>query len=234
MRPSAIQRPPFLKGIRSKTAAGPLPYDVPAFRAGLDLAIRTPITFFVGENGSGKSTLLEAIARNIGFPVSGGSRDNHYDSRVEVDDFHTRFTFSWLPRVTNGFFFRAESFRAFADYVDDMGPAMTETYGGSLHARSHGESFLSLFERRLGHDRPAVYLLDEPEAALSPARQERFLDLLRRWQDSGRVQAIIASHAPILMSFPEATILHFGPDGIEPRRFEETDHYRVTRRYLGG
>ena len=140
---------------------------------------------------------------------------------------------SWLPKVGKGFFLRAESFFDFASYIDEMGPEGQEPYGGkSLHARSHGQSFFALFENRLRGARQAIYLLDEPEAALSPHRQIEFLGLLRAWEEPGNLQMIIATHSPIIMSYPGATLLSFDGGRIRPIEYTETDHYRVTRRFL--
>ena len=130
------------------------------------------MTFFVGENGSGKSTLLEAVADVLGFNPEGGGRDHQdRDERDDRDDLASALKLSWLPKVTDGFFMRAESFFNFASYLDQV--STLERYGGrSLHEQSHGESFLALFANRF--DR-GIYLLDEPEAALSPQRQLAFL-----------------------------------------------------------
>ena len=205
-----------------------------------------PITLFVGENGSGKSTVLESIASLAGFHQYGGSqqhqlygRRRRYADEDEIDGKEERgppgrflakaLRPAWLPRVTNGFFFRAESFFSLATYIDDEGASRRD---GPLHQMSHGESFLSLFTDRLGGGRPSLYLLDEPEAALSPARQLVFTCLMRRWEEEGNVQAIIVTHAPILMAYPGARLLEFRRGRIRRVEFEETEHYQVMRNFF--
>lgn len=137
----------------------------------LDLTKR--VTFFVGENGSGKSTLLEGIADLCGFNPAGGGRNNTYDVDASESALSEHLRLSWMPKVTNGFFLRAESFYHFASHIDQLGGNALNSYGGkSLHQQSHGESFLSLFLNRF--QGKAIYLLDEPEAALSPQRQLTF------------------------------------------------------------
>jgi predicted ATPase len=213
-----------------------------------EMSFDRPITLFVGENGSGKSTLLEGIASLAGFHPYGGSRSHQIYRRArhnEEDDdeliadedepeppgrtLAKALRPAWLPRISNGFFFRAESFFNVASYFDDI----NKRHGHSnLHQQSHGESFLSLFKDRLGGGRPSLYLLDEPEAALSPARQLVFVCLMRRWEEEGNVQAIIATHAPILMAYPGARLLEFRRGRIREVEFEETEHYQVMRNFF--
>jgi predicted ATPase len=213
-----------------------------------EMSFDRPITLFVGENGSGKSTLLEGIASLAGFHQYGGSqqhqvyarRRHRHDDEDEIDDegqvrgpparvLAKALRPAWLPRVSNGFFFRAESFFRLAAYIDDAGASRDD---GPLHQMSHGESFLSLFKDQLGGGRPSMYLLDEPEAALSPARQLVFVCLMRRWEEEGNVQAIIATHAPILMAYPGARILEFRRGRIREVHFEETEHFQVMRNFF--
>ncbi|EES74605.1 MULTISPECIES: AAA family ATPase [Paenibacillus] len=203
------------------------PFSLPLVRKMNKLHLRRPVTFFVGENGSGKSTLLEGIAYQCGFNPAGGGRNNVYEVDRSESALGDYLRLSWNPKVTNGFFLRAESFYSFASHIDDV--AATRAYGGvSLHSQSHGESFLSLFKYRFGSR--GIYLLDEPEAALSPARQ---LSLLRIIHDlSDRAQFIIATHSPILMGYPDADILNFDGDQLGRIRYEDTDHYQITRRFL--
>lgn len=201
-------------------------------QAGFSLDFISPITILVGENGSGKSTLLEALAASAGFPALGGSQHHRPGSEGPENALARALRLSWLPKISNGFFFRAESFFGLASYIDEV--ADLGNYGGlHLHRQSHGESFLALFDNRLGANQRALYLLDEPEVALSPTRQLAFLRLLWDWQKSGQVQAIIATHSPILMSLPGATLLSLDGDVIRPVRPEETEHYRVMRSFLG-
>ncbi|MGG1594001.1 AAA family ATPase [Terribacillus saccharophilus] len=205
------------------------PYSIPAIKKLDELELTNPVTFFVGENGSGKSTLMEAIADICGFNTAGGGRNNTYDLEASEAALSDHIRLSWLPKVTNGFFLRAESFYHFASHIDDIGSI--QAYGGrSLHHQSHGEAFLSLFQNRFGGK--AIYLLDEPEAALSPQRQLTFLRIIHDLEKSGEVQFIIATHSPILLGYPGAEILHFSEDGIKSIDYEETEHYQITRGFL--
>lgn len=215
-----------------------------------EMSFDRPITLFVGENGSGKSTLLEGIATLAGFHPYGGSQQHQLHGRRSWDDeeeeagerdeddheaeppgrvLMNALRPAWLPKVTTGFFFRAESFFNVATYLDEEGRPRAD---GPLHQMSHGESFLSLFKDQLGGGRPSMYLLDEPEAALSPARQLVFACLMRRWEEEGNVQAIIATHAPILMAYPGARLLEFRRGRIREVDFEETEHFQVMRAFF--
>jgi predicted ATPase len=204
------------------------PFTIPTIQNLESIEFKTNVTFFVGENGSGKSTILEAIAYQCGFHTAGGSKNNTY----EVDAAHSvlgdHLRLSWMPKITNGFFLRAETFYQFASHIDTL-PASLPSYGGrSLHEQSHGEAFLSLFKHRFG--KKAIYLLDEPEAALSPARQ---LALLRIIKDLDKdAQFIIATHSPILLGYPDAQILSFDDQPLGEIRYEDTLHYIVTKRFL--
>lgn len=196
-------------------------------RAGLDL--HDPVTFLVGENGMGKSTLLEAIAVAWGFNPEGGTINFNFSTRDSHSGLWQKLRLTKGVRFPkDGFFLRAESFYNVATQVDELG--YSGYYGGSsLHERSHGESFLALVNNRFsGH---GLYLLDEPEAALSPRGQLALLccihDLVQL--DS---QFIIATHSPLLMAFPGAELLLLDEEGIAPREFRDTDHYNLTRRFL--
>jgi len=204
------------------------PFSIPAIQSLQTLEFKSNVTFFVGENGSGKSTLLEAIAYQCGFHTAGGGRNNYY----EVDAAHSalgeHIRLSWLPKITNGFFLRAETFYHFASYLDTL-PESLRYYGGrSLHEQSHGEAFLSLFTHRFR--KKAIYLLDEPEAALSPARQLALLRIIKDLEKEA--QFIIATHSPILLGYPNAQILNFDAQPISEIRYEETMHYILTRKFL--
>lgn len=229
-------RAPFLKRITllpEKADLRVFPFDtLPFLRGGeFSLTLPTPITMLVGENGSGKSTLIEAIAKAAGFPALGGSQDHVPGGDRGSHSLASALRLSWLPRVPNGFFFRAESFFSLASYIDDV--ANLGFYGGRrMHQQSHGESFLALFHNRLESSARAIYLLDEPEVALSPTRQLAFLRILREWQLSGQIQAIIATHSPILMALPGAELLSLDGDAIHPVQLQETEHFRVTRAFL--
>jgi predicted ATPase len=208
--------------------AAQYPFTVPALQGGIDLPFPSPVTFLVGENGSGKSTLLEAIAECCGFNPEGGSRDHQRSADAEPSALASALRLAWLPKVSEGFFLRAESFFNFATYLD--GVSTLELYGGrSLHAQSHGESFLTLFANRFSQ---GLFLLDEPEAALSPQRQLSFLRVIHDLTTSGRGQFIIATHSPILLAFPGATLYSFSDEGIRPIAFSDCEHVQLTRNFL--
>ncbi len=172
---------------------------------------------------------MEAVADKCGFHTAGGGRNNTYDVEASESALGDYIRLSWLPKVTSGFFLRAESFYNFASHIDAVGAA--DSYGGqSLHNQSHGESFLSLFLNRF--HKKAIYLLDEPEAALSPQRQLSFLRILHDLSASGECQFIIATHSPILLGYPGASILSFDDGDIQEIDYEDTDHYQITSYFL--
>lgn len=227
----------FLKTVTLKDEIVPntanYPFSIPALAQLNELTFEHAVTFFVGENGSGKSTLLEGMADQIGFNPAGGSKQNFqaYDVHAAESALGEYLRLSWMPRVTEGFFLRAETFYQFASHIDDVDETGYRDYGGkSLHAQSHGESFFSLFQHRFKEN--AIYLLDEPEAALSPNRQLAFLRLMHDLLKEGNVQFIIATHSPILLGYPDAQIYHFDETGIESVAYTETEHYQVTSYFL--
>ena len=229
---------PFLKTITllpDEAAWDCFPFDRFGFLKSKNfrLDFSTPVTFFIGENGTGKSTILEAIAKVCGFHLGGGGSDHqlHETSDQSESVLADSLRPSWLPKVSKGFFFRSDTFTDVARYLDDVGNPGAG--GGLLHEQSHGESLLSLFADRFGTSERCMYLLDEPENALSPTRQMSFLRLLHDWEASGNAQMIVATHSPIIMSYPGATILSFDGDIIEPVEYEETEHYRITKAFLG-
>jgi predicted ATPase len=227
---------PFLKGIRTipdMVMPDKYPFTIPVFAGGLDIEFTHNVTFLVGENGSGKSTLLEAIAEDCGFNPSGGSRNHSYQHVDTESDLASALRLSWYPKVTTGFFLRAESFFNFASYIDEVerdDPSILDAYGGkSLHRQSHGESFLSLFTN---HFHQGIYLLDEPEAALSPNRQLSLLAILHELESSGRAQFIIATHSPMLICYPGSCILSLDGGSIHEVDYRETDQYRLMKDFL--
>ncbi|EZH65164.1 ATPase AAA [Bacillaceae bacterium JMAK1] len=225
----------FLKKISLLRATIPsfnnFPFSIPVIKNLHELNIEKNITFLVGENGSGKSTLLEAIADVCEFNTAGGGRNNNYDVHASEAVLGDYIRLSWLPKVTNGFFLRAESFYNFASHIDDVDEVGFRDYGGrSLHHQSHGESFISLFLHRFKGK--AIYLLDEPEAALSPTRQLSFLRIMHDLVSEGNSQFIISTHSPILLGYPDADILSFDDNHISKIGYEETDHYQITKAFL--
>jgi predicted ATPase len=211
------------------------PFNLPFVR-GLDLGLDQPVTFFVGENGSGKSTLLEAIADLCGFHVGGGGSGDLYTQHEGSSELARALRPRFRHRPHDGFFFRAETLVNFAtlleqrerdpDFIGD--PYMR--YGGrSLHHRSHGEAFLDVFQHRI---RDGLFLVDEPEAALSPQRQLALLYLLRDHVKRGQTQFIIATHSPILLTFPGAVIVDFDDGALRQVALQDTKHYQITRGIL--
>ena len=222
---------PFLHRIASlpeKVDPKVYPFNIPAFAPGIDLSFRNKVTFFVGENGSGKSTLLEALAECCGFNPEGGSRDHHRESFADRSPLAQALRLSWRPKVAEGFFMRAESFYNFATYLDGVSNLIA--YGGkSLHEQSHGESFMALFANRFEQ---GIYLLDEPEAALSPQRQLSFLRIIHDLATPGHAQFLIATHSPIILSYPGATLYSLDGHGMNEVSYRETKHFLITRDFL--
>lgn len=220
----------------------PLPPDsylntLPAVKVLLEgnrLAFPKDVTFLVGENGTGKSTLLEAIAVAYGFNAEGGTRNFNFSTRSTHSELYQYLTVSRASYPRDGFFLRAESFYNVASNIEDLdrlpGPSILDSYGGvSLHKQSHGESFLTLVQNRFGGK--GLYLLDEPEAALSPTRLLTLMAQIHQLvQDDS--QFIIATHSPILMAFPDACLYQLSETGITQVDYRETEHYCLTKRFL--
>ena len=207
------------------------PLSIPSIKSMDQIELKKSVTFFVGENGSGKSTLLEGIADVCGFNTASGGKDHTYDVHASSSDLAEHLRLSWLPKVSNGFFLRAESFYNFATYLEEVDTTGYRKYGGeSLHRQSHGEAFLSLFLHSFKEQ--SIFLLDEPEAALSPSRQLTLLRILHDLTMNGQAQFIIATHSPILLGYPDADILSFDEGQISPIDYENTDHYQIMKYFL--
>ncbi len=199
--------------------------DIPALASLKTLTFHSNVTFFAGDNGTGKSTLLEALAQALGFNPEGGTRNYRFSTWQEASPLEGALRLvRGYRRASPGYFFRAESFynvaTATAGYNDGTMP--------DYHARSHGESFLDFLER---YDRTGIYLMDEPEAALSPQRQLSLLGYIHDRAEEGS-QFIIATHSPILLGLPGAEILSFDGEDIAPCAWEDTVSVRITRMFL--
>jgi predicted ATPase len=209
------------------------PFTVPAIRALKRIEIRSRVVFFVGENGSGKSTLLEAIAAHYGFGLEGGNRNTRFattQSVSSIEPLRKALRIAFTKRTGKGFYLRAESFFNLATYVDDVGVAWA--YGGpSLHEQSHGESFFAILENRI--ESTGLYLMDEPETALSPQRQLAMLAMLHGIaRGNDEIQFVIATHSPILLAYPDAQILSFDDGELCEITYRETQPYRLLSGFL--
>jgi len=209
------------------------PFTVPAIRRLEELTLRSQVVFFAGENGSGKSTLLEAIAAHYGFGREGGTRsfgNNSTESNLSIEPLVKALRLAFTVRTGAGFFLRAESLFNVATAIDDLG--VTEYYGGrSLHTRSHGETFFTIMDLKM--HRAGLFLLDEPEAALSPQRQLAFLVLMHETVKAHRdAQFIISTHSPVLLGFPGAQILSFDDERLREISYEETAPLQIVRRFV--
>ena len=231
----------YLTAVRLKRDAVPgfdrYPFAIPEVRELERLELHPKVTFLIGENGSGKSTLLEAIAEKWGFNAEGGTKNFNFATQASHSELHDLLVLERSKfRAHDGFFLRAESFYNVATEVDrlDKEPGsrlpFINNYGGvSLHRRSHGEAFLALMNHRFHGD--SLFILDEPESALSPQRQMTALVLMHRLI-ADNCQFLIATHSPILLSYPDAWIYECGESGIQRVAYEDTAHFRVTRDFL--
>lgn len=223
----------FLRSIRLERERVPsfdeYPFSIPAITALDDIALDPRVTFFVGDNGSGKSTLVEAIAVLAGFNAEGGTNNFSFSTRRSESVLRQYMRIARGPqRPRSQFFLRAESYFNVATEIERIG--VVDSYGGvSPHEQSHGESFLALLNHKFRDH--GLYILDEPEAALSPQRQLSMLARMRTLVDEGS-QFLIATHSPILMAFPDALIYHLSPKGIERVAYEDTEHFLITRDFL--
>jgi predicted ATPase len=224
---------PFLKRVWLNPEMAPrddYPFCLPIFRNAFELEFDKPITIIVGENGTGKSTILEGIARMAGFDDAGGGqgyRPVDHSRAIEASggQLGAWLRAAWLPKVARGWFFRAETFFSVARYLDEVGSPTAD-----FLSHSHGEGFLRFFQERCQSQ--GIFIFDEPESALSPSRQVEFLKLLRAMDESKKSQVIMATHAPMLMAYPGATLLRLTPAGLAPTTLEETDHYRLMRDFM--
>jgi predicted ATPase len=232
---------PYLKRIWLEPTLIPdreaYPFCLPFLHDDFSLSFDRAITIIVGENGTGKSTLLEGIGVLAGYDEAGGGKgyapvDHSWALEKMGGQLSSALRASWLPKITNGWFFRAESFFSVARYLDQV--AQEYPMGGppppDFLSHSHGEGFLRFFEERC--QRQGIFIFDEPESALSPTRQMEFLKLLYRMDRSQRCQVIMATHSPVLMAYPNATLLQFTKYGLEPTTLRQTNHYRAMREFF--
>lgn len=205
------------------------PFCLPFLKNDFELNFDRAITIIVGENGAGKSTLLEGIAALAGYDEAGGGKgyqpvDHSNALEVMGGELSEALRAAWLPKVTEGWFFRAETFFSVARFLD-----ATSQRPPDFLSYSHGEGFLRFFNERC--QRQGIYIFDEPESALSPDRQMDFLKLLRRMDGAGYCQVIMATHSPILMAYPNASLLRLSKYGLEPVTVRDTDHFRTLREF---
>jgi predicted ATPase len=228
-----ISAKPYLQRIFLKEGdgidRGAYPFSIPAVANLEKIAFHPDVTFFVGENGAGKSTVLEAIALALGYSPEGGTRNVRLETTDSVSKLHQYIGLTKSYRSpTDGYFLRAETFFNLATYMDQTG--YLGGYGGiSLHQRSHGEAFLTLLTDKFRGR--GLYLLDEPEAALSPNRQLAALAAIDHLVKD-QSQFIIATHSPILLAYPRAKIILFDDSGVSEMKYEETEHFLITRDFL--
>jgi predicted ATPase len=214
------------------------PFCLPYLRDDFELSFDRSITIIAGENGTGKSTLLEGIAVLAGYDEAGGGKGYMpVDHSKAIEKMGGRLSqalrAAWLPKITNGWFFRAESFFSVARYQDEVNkediPHAREGMPPDYLSHSHGEGFLRFFEERCQEQ--GIFIFDEPESALSPARQIEFLKLMDRMDASQNCQIIMATHSPMLMAYANARLLRLSKYGLEPVTIEQTDHYKVMREF---
>lgn len=223
---------PYIRAVKFKSPESldwaSYPYVVPAVNDLESIKFHPQVTFFVGENGSGKSTILEALALALGFSEEGGTRNVQLNTATTASDLHQAIrTIKSYKKPQDYYFLRAESFYNVATYMKQVNYLVE--YGGDIHLRSHGEAFLKLLTIKLKGK--GLYLLDEPEAALSPTMLMTTLSVLDRLCQE-QSQFIIATHSPILLAYPNAKIYQFSDTGIREISYEETEHFRVTKDFL--
>jgi predicted ATPase len=231
--------PPFLRSMMLKPGVrrrAEYPFSIDLLNNDdLRIDFRGPLTMFTGENGTGKSTLLEVIAEHCGFSLAGGNANHLIGQRSDVSELTAAFRFAWTLRLRRGFFLRAESLFNFASYLDDLakeaGPEAYAAYGGnSLHQQSHGEAFMNVLRNRL--PTRGIFILDEPEAALSPTRQLQLLGIFHEALRRRCAQIIISTHSPILLSYPGADILELNAGSIERKPYRDTENFQLYARFM--
>jgi predicted ATPase len=212
------------------------PFNLAIFQQGADLSLSSPVTFFNGENGTGKSTLLEAIADKCRIYSWQGMERARFNKSPYERDFYKVISMRWTNGSVPGSYFSSRVFRNFAEILDEWAtsdPGILNYFGGrSLMKQSHGQSLMSFFTSRFRIK--GIYLLDEPETALSPKTQLELMEILKAMGKAGHAQFIIATHSPILLSCPEAVIYSFDRSTLEPVPYKKTDCYRIYRKFIKG
>lgn len=228
---------PFLKRLTLREVKADLPkeypFDLPWLDDEFELQFDSPVTIFCGENGTGKSTLLEAIAALSGYDEAGGGKgyrpvDHTHALDQSGSALGDHLRAGWLPKVTDGWFFRAESFFSVARHLDDAAREAGLT-GPDFLSYSHGEGFVRFFAERMA--RQGIYFMDEPESALSPKRQLELLRVLHDIQQNATSQVILATHSPLLMALPGAALWRFTHRAIAPIDYRETEHFRLYQSF---
>lgn len=216
----------FLRQLKfNQDGSDSYPFSIPALQNHESIEFTKPVTFLVGENGSGKSTLIEAIAIAAGFNSEGGTKNYSFTTSDTSSELHEHVTLvRGIRKEKYGYFLRAESFYATATYTDSIG---VDFGGKSLHEQSHGEAFLSIIKEF----RPGLFIFDEPEAAFSPQRIMTLLIEINRLVQDGS-QFIIATHSPMLLAFPGATIYQLSDTGVTEMSYEDVEHVNITRDFL--
>ena len=208
------------------------PYNLPLIKNGVTIDLKQPITFIVGENGSGKSTFLESLASVVGFNSMGGNANHNYGTK-ESYSIEDVIRLTWNLKTRKGFFFRAESFFKFSNYIDkliDEDGSLLDAYGGrKLTHQSHGESFLALFGSKF---KDGLFILDEPEAALSPERQLSLVTILSDLVTYNNAQFIIATHSPILIATPNSVVYEIENSKFIEKNYEETKQFNLYKDFL--
>jgi len=227
---------PYLKKINiKKVSVDEFPYNTQLFIQGdLSLDMQGPITILCGENGAGKSTLLKAVAESAGFSEIGGSSDHHTSQSTNL--FDKGITLSWLPKITNGFYFRADKLSDYSSYIDGIAEdGFTSVYQGlgdrSLDLQSHGQAVFGLISKYTSTDRRSIVILDEPESSLSVASQIRLVEIIYKLSQTS-TQFLIASHSPVILSLPGAKIMQVDEEGLQEIALEEVDNYLLTRQFI--
>jgi len=210
------------------------PFNLSIFRQPERISFDVPVTLFVGENGTGKSTLIQALCHKCGIHIWQDNMRTRFEFNPYEDKLCEYMTVEWKDGKVPGSYFGSDTFRYFSQVLDEWAaadPGQLEYFGGrSLMTQSHGQSLMSFFSSR--YRIKGLYIMDEPETALSPRSQLQLLDLLHEMSSADHAQFIIATHSPILLACPGAVIYCFDGSSIKEASYEETEHYRIYRDFM--